>query len=364
MGDKRRGVGREYRPWIAPLGGFLGAGKTSLILAAARLLHARGLKAAAILNDQGADLVDARLAEANGVPAGRVSGGCFCCRFSDLMAAAGRLRAASPDAIFIEAVGSCTDISATVLQPLKLEFAGRFRLAPYTVLIDPERAREYLESGEDSDLGFLFRAQIEEADLACFTKSDIYAAFPHLGGVPARYLSSHTGQGVAEWLDEILAGRLRPAARILDLDYQRYARAEASLAWLNCAVGVRLAAPLSPAMVAGPLIEAIETGLAAEGLAIAHLKAMDESDSGWLQASVIRNGAEPVVRGMLDASPAAAHELLLNARAAGDPAALRRIVEAAFAGIPGRVQVRAMQCFSPSPPKPERRMGRVVEESG
>jgi len=360
MGDNRKARGREHRPCIVPLGGFLGAGKTSLILAAARVLRAKGLRAAAILNDQGADLVDTRLAQANGIAADQVRGGCFCCRFSELIDAAGRLRADSPDVIFAESVGSCTDISATVLQPLKLEFAGQFRLAPYTVLMDPARAREYLESGEDSDLGFLFRKQIEEADLACFSKTDIYSEFPRLDGVAVRYLSSHTGEGVAEWLDEILAGRF-PAASILDLDYERYARAEASLAWLNCAATITLATPQSPAMVAGPLLEAIEAALAAEGLAIAHLKVMDESPSGWIQASVVRDGGEPTVRGMLDASPAAVHQLLLNARAAGEPAALRRMVEAGLAGAPGRVEVRAMQCFSPPAPQPERRLSYVVE---
>src|SRR5450432_1818167 len=38
------------RPMIIPVGGFLGAGKTSLILAAARLLTSRSIKSAAILN--------------------------------------------------------------------------------------------------------------------------------------------------------------------------------------------------------------------------------------------------------------------------------------------------------------------------
>jgi hypothetical protein len=355
MGDNR-----ERRPCIVPLGGFLGAGKTSLILAAARLLHARGMKPAAILNDQGAGLVDAHFAQASGIRNDQVSGGCFCCRFSELIDAAERLCAESPDVIFIEAVGSCTDISATVLQTLKLDFAGRFRLAPYTVLIDPERAREWMEPGGDSDMAFLFRKQIEEADLACFTKADLHAAFPRLDGVPVRYLSSLTGQGVAEWLDETLAGRF-PAAKILDLDYDRYARAEASLAWLNCAATIRLATPLSPAMVVGPLLESLDASLAAEGLVIAHLKVMDESPSGWLQASIVRNGAEPMVRGMLDASPAAIHQLLLNARAEGEPAALRRIVEAQFATLPGRVKLSAIECFSPSRPHPQRRLNYVVK---
>jgi hypothetical protein len=271
-----------------------------------------------------------------------------------------RLRADAPDVIFLEAVGSCTDISATVLQPLKLDFASQYRLAPFTVLIDPERAREYLAPRGDSDFSFLFRKQIEEADLACFTKSDLHTAFPPVEGVPVRYLSSHNGQGVAEWLDETLAGRVS-GAKILSLDYDRYARAEASLAWLNCAATVRLFTPRSPAMLVGPLLEALDEALTAEGFAIAHLKVMDESPSGWLQAATVRNGAEPTVRGMLDASPAVLHQLLLNVRAAGDPAALRRIVETQLAGIPGRVQVRALQCFSPSRPQPERRLSYVVK---
>jgi G3E family GTPase len=41
------------RPWIVIVGGFLGSGKTSLILAAAGLLEQRGLRCAVILNDQG-----------------------------------------------------------------------------------------------------------------------------------------------------------------------------------------------------------------------------------------------------------------------------------------------------------------------
>ena len=57
----------RLRPIIVPVGGFLGAGKTTLILAAAKLLPARGAKPAVILNDQGSALVDTRLAEAGGV---------------------------------------------------------------------------------------------------------------------------------------------------------------------------------------------------------------------------------------------------------------------------------------------------------
>jgi hypothetical protein len=347
---------------IVPIGGFLGAGKTSLIVAAARILQARGVKVAALLNDQGDELVDTRFVQANDVTVGEVTGGCFCCRLSDLVHAAEELRAQMPDVIFAEAVGSCTDISATVLQPLKLEHAAHFRVAPYTVLADPERTRRWMDPNLDPELAFLFYKQIEEADLVCFSKADLFDAFPALPDVPARYLSSRTGEGVSAWLDDILGGRFRTGGRILEIDYERYARAEASLAWLNCSARVRPAVPASPAAVVGPLLEGLDAELTAEGLAIAHVKVMDESPVGWVKASMVRNGGEPAVQGNLDAAPATVHHLLLNARVSGPPSVLRRVVEARLAAIPGSTTVRSMQCFSPSPPKPEMRLNYVVSE--
>jgi hypothetical protein len=346
---------KPRRPYLVPLGGYLGAGKTSLIVAASRVLQARGWKTAAVLNDQGSDLVDTGFALASGLAADQVTGGCFCCRFSNLLEAAGRLAAHSPDVIFAEAVGSCTDLAATVMAPLLREFSDVFRIAPFTVVVDPQRVRELLEPAPDSDLAFLFRKQIEEADLLCFSRADLYDVFPRVEHAAVRYLSAITGQGVAEWLDEILGGGLRAGGHILDIDYQRYARAEASLAWLNCSAEVRLETPLSPAMLMGPLLDGLDAALTAAGLRVAHLKMLDEASSGWLKASLVRNGAEPQVQGMLDASPAASHGLLLNIRAEGAPQALRRVVEEQLAGLPGRVEVRALECFSPAPPNPERR---------
>lgn len=84
------------RPWIVVVGGFLGSGKTSLILAAARLLEQRGVRCAVILNDQSDDLVDAHHAEAQGFHAREVTGGCFCCRFSELISVIEHLQTFRP----------------------------------------------------------------------------------------------------------------------------------------------------------------------------------------------------------------------------------------------------------------------------
>jgi hypothetical protein len=349
------------RPIIVPLGGFLGAGKTTLILAAARELQRRRLRVAAILNDQGLDLVDARFAAAHGIDTDQVAGGCFCCRFSDLVSAALRLREHQPHVIFAEAVGSCTDISATTLQPLKLSFAGEFRVGAYSVLVDPDRAWALVDGDGRSDWAFLFRNQIDEADLICFTKADRNSHFPELPGAPVRYLSALTGQGVSEWLDEILSGEIPAGGRILDLDYGRYARAEAGLAWLNCRAVVKLETPLSPALVVGPLLDALDEALSAAALEIAHLKIMDDTPLGYLKAAITGNREAPSVQGMLDASPSAIHELLLNVRVGGSPSTLRRLVEERLQAIAGEVEMLSMDCFSPAAPRPERRLTSVVQ---
>ena len=75
------------------------------------------------------------------------------------------LRSFSPDVIFAEPVGSCTDISATTLQPLR-ELNDQYRLAPFTVLVDPERAKEMLRPDAVlRNMKFLFEKQLGEADL-------------------------------------------------------------------------------------------------------------------------------------------------------------------------------------------------------
>jgi Ni2+-binding GTPase involved in maturation of urease and hydrogenase len=341
------------------VGGFLGSGKTSLILSAVRILGKRGLRCAVILNDQGIDLVDTRHAEIEGVLAREVTGGCFCCRLSDLMSLIEELRARDVDVIFAEPVGSCTDISATVFGPLREEFA-RYRIAPFTVLVDPSRATEMRGENADSPLAFLFQKQLQEADLVCMTKADLYPDAESLPGVDARFLSAKTGQGVSEWLDEILSGALEAGKTTLEIDYAQYARAEAALAWLNLSFTLEPAVPISPALAIGPFFDGLHDALTDAGISIAHLKLFDRSPSGWLKVAVCANGQVPAVEGNLDASPAARHELLVNLRAKGDPAQVQQVVEEQLQRLKGKKLDMHLDCFSPAPPMPERRVPRLV----
>jgi CobW/HypB/UreG, nucleotide-binding domain len=346
---------KDSRPWIVVVGGFLGAGKTSFILAACKALHARGARCACVLNDQGTDLVDTLHVQERGIRAGEVTGGCFCCRFSELISVLERLRDDQPDVIFAEPVGSCADIVATVLRPLLDDFEY-YRVAPLTVLVDPSRLAQLRGGKMDADIAFLMHKQMSEADLICLTKADVFSAIPDRPDFPSLHASSRTGFGIEEWLDIILAGGRQPGAQNLEIDYRRYAEAEASLAWLNLGIRLEAGVSLSPASLTGPLLEQLDEALSRAGVTIAHLKLLDRSPAGWVKAAICTNGGLPDIEGDLDAGPALQHELNLNLRATGTPAQLQEVVANQVRRLEGEVLEWTMSCFTPPAPVPQRRI--------
>src|SRR5207248_76541 len=102
---------------------------------------------------------------------------CFCCRFTDLVERVGRLEAGRrPDVILAEPVGSCTDLVATVVQPLKDLHGTRFEVAPYPVLFKPSHGlrilRNQAEAGFSPKASYIFRKQLEEADAIVLNRID------------------------------------------------------------------------------------------------------------------------------------------------------------------------------------------------
>src|SRR5271157_534081 len=231
------------------LGGFLGAGKTTAIARLARMFQDQGSRVGIITNDQADDLVDTVTLEGQGFAVEQVAGACFCCHFDALTRSAAALEARSqPEVILAEPVGRCTDLVATVIRPLMKLFGEEFNLAPYGVLLKPEYARQILDEDAgtmQSDAAYIFRKQLEEADYIAVNKVDALAesevnrlvelarkANPRAPVVP---ISARTGQGF-DRLMELIDSPGQVAGRILELDYDRYARGEAELGWLNCRI--------------------------------------------------------------------------------------------------------------------------------
>ncbi len=340
-------------PVLAVVGGFLGAGKTTLLLAAGRILARRGWRTAIVTNDQGDDLVDSHWLASQGMPLAEVGGGCFCCRFSELRDSLGSLLALRPHVVFAEPVGSCTDLAATVLRPMQESCGTSLRVAPLTVVIDPARRSEVDRGDAGPDVRFLFRKQEEEADLLLLSKSDRHGWTPVDG---ARRASARTEEGVLAWLNDVLEGDAPAATRELEIDYARYAAAEAALGWVNWRGRLDLPSPLSPAQVAGPLLDDLEQRL--QGAKIAHLKCAVTSGGHALKASLTAHGEEPDLEGDLQAPVTRRMEVLVNLRALGSPEELLRAVWGAMDQLPGRVTVLREQAFRPAAPRPERRIAR------
>lgn len=351
------------------VGGFLGAGKTTLLVQAARILAASGKRVGLVTNDQGTDLVDTALAQAQTIPVEEVAGGCFCCRFPDLIQAVRRLQEViEPDIILAEPVGSCTDLVATVVRPLQAYHAIEVEVAPLTVLIDPQRDLKSFPATVD----YLYRQQLAEAEIIALTKIDLLsdqARSDQLAELGALYphaevlgISARLGTGVDPWL-KLIERQLSKAARALSIDYTLYAEAEASLGWLNASGVVQSDRAFSAdAWMAGAL-HALDHAFTEQGAAIAHIKLQLETTQATLKASLTQSGA-PVSWDLLPADVRTDHaRLLLNARVRTDPATLEAIVRRMAAETPSWIEctLTHLECFSPLPPEPTYRLGGAVD---
>lgn len=354
------------------VGGFLGAGKTTTLARLARLYQQRGHRVGLVTNDQAHDLVDTNNLRAQGFAVAEVPGACFCCRFDDLVDRVGSLQSSErPDVILAEPVGSCTDLVATVVQPLKDLYAGRFVVAPYAVLFKPSHGLKILaggKSGFSPKAAYIFTKQLEEADAIVVNRVDeiapadldaltklVAAKYP---GTPLLKVSATTGQGF-EGLVELLDQDGGFGRKILDIDYDTYAAGEAELGWLNASV--RLSAParfnLDGLLVA--VVEGLHAVLKQLGGEVAHLKVIGQEDGGAFGVANAVSGDTPTALSLASNVRATDADLIVNARVAIDPTVLdaevKRIVTAACATAGVTPTFRQSQSLRPGRPVPTHR---------
>ncbi|MBR1378554.1 MAG: cobalamin synthesis protein P47K [Bacteroidaceae bacterium] len=354
-------------------GGFLGAGKTSLIWDVAQRLMSAGKRVGLITNDQAPELVDSRLLEQAGLKVSEVSGSCFCCNFNGFTDAIRSVRQeAMADVILAEPVGSCADLSATIMQPLKKYWNTELLLSPLTVLADPSRLAPILGGGDGSlheDAAYIFCKQLEESDIILITKTDTLTD-DELKDLVARtedkYPSSkvmtcsvQSGAGIDEWISEV-SSRTDAGTKLLDIDYDRYAHGEAVLGWLNGTVMLHGSAVCWD-QVLKDLMNGLLSRLLNEGLRIGHVKVIAENGRQYAVGNIAGAGSLLTIRGSAGVSDDA--RLIINARVECSPEHLDQLVrEQLTAVVSSRLseEVLAWRFLQPGRPNPTHRFAEVM----
>jgi G3E family GTPase len=215
---------------------------------------------------------------------------------------------------------------ATVVAPLKALYSKSFRVAPYSVLIDPTRARQIvLEKGFggfSSKVAYIFLKQLEEAQVICLNKVDKLAQdeteallavlaneFPKARLLP---ISAWTGEGLAAWR-ELLDQPADASLNIAEVDYDVYADGEAELGWLNLTLRAEGKQPFDADALVARLLGSMKDRLEASGAEIAHIKALFQTDAGTSLANHT-GGPYPPRLAQRIGRPVRAGQLVLNAR--------------------------------------------------
>lgn len=347
------------------VGGFLGAGKTTLLSKLAETQLKDGQALGLITNDQAAGLVDTAYLSQAAKSVVEVNGSCFCCNFGGFADAIKSIQKKNNGGLIVaEPVGSCTDLSATIMQPIKKEMPD-ITLAPLTVLADPKRLAEAIEDEATNihpSAAYIIKKQFEEADVILINKIDtltedelIHLTTKAMEKWPMATLfgcSAKTGEGLDDWFDYVLSAK-KCGTHLAEVDYDTYAEGEAVLGWLNTTLKLTAkGSSFDGNAMATALMDTLGDAFAAQNAAIGHVKVLLRTKDETCIANITGTSTLDV-RGGVGATDAA--ELIVNARIEMSPEALDTLVQDTITAVCGdaiAAEVISSKALMPGRPNP------------
>ncbi len=341
---------------FAVIGGYLGAGKTTLTVALARRLKAMEKNVAIITNDQGHALVDTEYARGSGVDVREVMG-CFCSTFPEFVKSARSLvQISRPDVIMAEPIGTSTNILSSVVDPLRCQYPEEFSVAPFMVVVDGTRASQL--SGDK----LIPSHQVREAEIVLLSKIDLLdedalkraqetvaGVAPDASVIP---YSARTGAGLDAVMDVLLSTRLS-RKEMEGEDYRLFSAEKESMSWFSSTATIMPRDRVDAYGLATTLLSAVaEAFPSAE---VAHVKVTILSEQAGAKMSLVGDSAQVdgLRGGRYFGDPA---RLIVNARVTAEPQKLGSIMRSIMAALEGKFPIKLVDqtesCYSPRPSAP------------
>jgi Ni2+-binding GTPase involved in maturation of urease and hydrogenase len=332
------------------------------------LLMSVNKKVAVITNDQGDQQVDTAFVKSCGITSLEVAKGCFCCNYQELDRHLQTLEETQrSDIIFAESVGSCTDLIATVVNPLN-RFKPGLEIV-ISIFADAELLNAIIEGKstfQEESVRYIYKKQLEEADILILNKADLLSGeqiknlsqiitleYP---GKTILHQNSLNESDILTWLSCIES--FTPNGRSpLAIDYDVYGKGESKLAWLDKYVEIH-ATHNNAIFISRWLIRSIVDPIQSMHINIGHLKFFLETSSHKQKISITTTSTSADVQITIPEATNVA--VLINARVETDPELLRQLVNNVLANMEQRfdcqVRVGRWSAFKPGVPRPLYRM--------
>ncbi len=345
--------------------GFLGSGKTTVMMALTNHLNQTGRKAAMISNDLGRKgLADYRYSRAAGVVSEEISGECICFITENLIERLRRLYSdGGCEMIMSDIPGFGVGALEHVYGKLREKYPDDCELAPFTVITEGSSLRKLMNKGDSAlpdEMKYLLRSQLLEGDLIVLNKADLYTEEEReeyerflrtlCPSVPVLTVSALTGEGIPGLAEYLCSHGTEFPEPDFNVTEEQFEAAFGKLSMYNCQYYAEVCCDDFDANAyLTELAEEIRDRLAEKGYDTPHLKLFAQSEDGDYCKADLLGVKENVILTRRMKHRCVDLPVVLNTTSAADSVYLAKTIDESIRLVSGRynlsVAVYYKECF-------------------